>query len=91
MSSAIEIECRVQYRRRGRWVTIDPGEPRAVVLQLKGEVVEQRDVLLAALGAVEWVGCSYCGGYCPWCERDRASGHAPDCQRQLALRKARGE
>lgn len=52
--------------------------------------------LLAALEAVEWV-----NGACPWCgwwESKEASliasqhvGHAPDCPRQAALKKARGE
>ena len=48
--------------------------------------------LLAALEAVEWVrdpATSYV--YCPWCGHWRHdTGHAPDCQRQAALARARG-
>lgn len=48
--------------------------------------------LLAALEEVEWVRRLYnCGAYCPWCEGEEREGHTPDCQRQLALGKAKGE
>ena len=59
--------------------------------------------LLAALEAVEWVDDlsdplvqDFREAYCPWCGgaryglRGGNSGHAPDCQRQAALR-AKGE
>jgi hypothetical protein len=47
--------------------------------------------LLAALEAVEWVPMEYRES-CPWCHADPGSGgHAPDCQRQAAIAKAKGE
>ena len=50
--------------------------------------------LLAALEAVEWIlvpgGWGSAEFECPWCERCKASGHAPDCPRQAAIAKAAG-
>ena len=46
------------------------------------ELIKENQLLRDALSVVEWVGCSYCGGYCPWCDGDRSEGHKEDCQRQ---------
>lgn len=48
--------------------------------------------LRAELEAVEWVTDDYniCD-YCPWCKKESlrdGGGHAPDCQRQIALGSA---
>ena len=52
-------------------------------------VIEQRDTLLAALEAVEWVGA---GNYCPWCSAWQHNGvHAPYCKRQAAIAAVSGE
>ena len=37
MTSKIEIECRVQYRRGGKWFTIDEAGEAAIVLE--GEMI----------------------------------------------------
>ena len=48
--------------------------------------------LLAALRAVEWVGTGWGQEYeCPWCNGRRDEGHAQDCLRQAATKKARGD
>ena len=48
--------------------------------------------LLRVLEAVEWVYNSREGqGECQWCRELERDGHAPDCQRQAAIAKARGE
>ena len=68
---------------------------------------ENIDALLAALEVVEWVGdVNGDAPKCPWCDGFRdieddiaypnvdgapGHGHAPDCQRQAALAKAKGE
>jgi len=46
--------------------------------------------MLEALEAVEWVS-RWHDTICPWCEHSPKEGHAPDCRRQLAIAKARGE
>ena len=44
------------------------------------------DALAKALEYVEWDE----GGHCLWCYGwERTGGHAPDCQRQVALREYR--
>jgi len=49
-------------------------------------------VLLGALEAVEWVELpDYADIVCPWCYGLRKNGHTPDCQRQAAVIKAKGE
>ena len=49
-----------------------------------------------ALESVEWVWCcEHAGDHsqneCPWCGGEPINGHRPTCQRQAALRLARGE
>jgi hypothetical protein len=62
-----------------------------MVVARVNDLTEQRDALLAALEAVEWVPMEYRES-CPWCHADPGSGgHAPDCQRQAAIAKAKGE
>ena len=55
--------------------------------------LEAFDDLLKALEAVEWVnGPEQCpDSYCPWCENMESEGHAADCLRDQAIKKARGE
>ena len=59
----------------------------------------QRDDLLAACEAVEWVkdpeyndksssGFGIC--YCPWCGNYENYGHDKNCQRQAAIARAKG-
>ena len=56
-------------------------------------VREQRDTLLAALEAVEWM----CDGWgqlvCAWCEASyrNKEPHRKDCQRQAAIAAVKGE
>jgi predicted RNA-binding Zn-ribbon protein involved in translation (DUF1610 family) len=45
------------------------------------ELQEENIKLRATLEAVEWA----TGYFCPWCGNYRIIGHAPDCQRQIAL------
>ena len=55
---------------------------------------EHRDILLAALEALESVqggGAWDDQSYCPWCLEISADGHEPDCQRQAAIAKVRDE
>jgi hypothetical protein len=68
-------------------------------------LTEQRDALLAALEDVEWVRFELgMAKTCPWCRLAEPTryvgtdggyyptgGHAPDCQRQAAIAKARGD
>ena len=64
------------------------------VAQLKeerDEVTAQRDALLAALEAVEWVFNAFGDNICWWCRAEKFSGHADDCQREAAIAKAKGE
>jgi len=63
------------------------------------KLIVQRDTLLAALKAVEWVpsGRTYVDNeapimVCAWqCGNRRHMGHAPDCQRQAAIAAVEGE
>ena len=61
------------------------------------EVCKQRDALLAALEAVEWVRIPLsppeASPFCPDCynRRDREGVHKKGCKLQAALAKARGE
>jgi hypothetical protein len=53
----------------------------------------ERDALLVALQAVEWVNQDD-GGYgssCPWCNWYAWNGHSNTCIRQFAIAKAKGE
>lgn len=47
----------------------------------------ENERLREALEAVEWADpyCEERFSFCPWCHRSFGIGHAPDCQRQLAL------
>lgn len=60
----------------------------------------QRDDLLAALEAVEWVLVKHWDGYtreCPWCHADWTNSegepppHRSDCHRQAAITRAKGD
>lgn len=54
------------------------------------EVKRQRDLLLAALEKVEWVGHRGYDGSCPWCKQYVYDGHSADCERQAAIAAATG-
>jgi len=68
-------------------------------LERLAKVEQERDTLLAALKAVEWVpsGRTYVDNeapimVCAWqCGNRRHMGHAPDCQRQAAIAAVEGE
>ena len=60
------------------------------------ELMADAPGLLAALEAVEWVFIDESSSgkslhLCPWCKRWKHNGHAQNCQRQTALRKAVGD
>ena len=83
-----------------RWVRVDPILAAAWEIRVGAEPDDERNwawlytaelaaippvkALVEALRAVEW-SQSYCGSFCPWCQRPREKGHAPHCARQLAL------
>ena len=50
-------------------------------------LIARAPAMQAALEAVEWIDLAV-WEYCPWCLEKKIDGHAPDCQRQAALRPA---
>ena len=64
----------------------------AVLHRWQTEQAETIATLTAALEAVEWVFDPVLEELqCPWCKKYKCQGHAPDCLRQAALKKTRGE
>ena len=51
----------------------------------------QRDLLLAALEAVEWTADFFGNEICWWCDAESFSDHADDCQREAAIALATKE
>lgn len=60
------------------------------MLKLQGELIDKQNQeierLRNALDAVEFEQFPDGFEYCPWCESSSRYGHAPDCQRQQALK-----
>ena len=63
-------------------------EQRDACIAYADKLTKQRDALLAALKAVEWVDD---WRQCPWCKNVEADGHKLDCQRQAAIAAVEGE
>ena len=57
----------------------------------RDDALYQRGAAVAALEAVEWANAVDGGSICPWCYWRKPDGHAPDCQRQAALRLCQGQ
>jgi len=55
-----------------------------------GSLVITAPALLALVEAVEWVHLAWGGMMCAWC-KGIYPNHAPDCRRQRALARVRGE
>ena len=75
-------------------MTADEHRANARLFAAAPETKAQRDELLAALEAVEWVGRGE-NQYCPWCNQQHSGAryyrdHYDDCQRQAAIAKAQG-
>jgi len=63
-------------------------------LERLAKVEQERDTLLAALKAVEWVDYIKYGDHkCPWCEaiQNLRGSHFEDCPRQAAITAVGGE
>ena len=73
--------------------TFDVGEFGMLILAALNYLDAVPD-LLKVLEAVEWIeGPEQCpDDYCPWCgNMEFQKEHAPTCERQQAIKKARGE
>lgn len=46
----------------------------------------ENELLREALESIEWIDCDGFFFYCPWCNRDKVTGHDKFCKRQIALR-----
>jgi len=59
------------------------------------ELQSQNARLRAAMEASEWVLDRFVQAnsplWCPWCGNTFSQGHAPDCQRQAALKEGSGD
>jgi hypothetical protein len=61
------------------------------LLKYTRQLTEQRDDLLAVLEQVEWVSSEkWAERKCLWCMGYESQGHAPDCERQKAIARAKG-
>ena len=83
------------YETKAIWFEEDELQPVPPNAQYVLNLQESIAGLLAALEAVEWIRLPYATTYssylgCPWCKSHQEDAHAPDCQRQDALSKARG-
>ena len=59
---------------------------------LRNGIAADWRAMVEALEEVEWEPDDLEGGdYCPWCQNYQDMGHRPDCQRQAALARVRGE
>ena len=83
-----ELEVRVA-ELRNELATAQDGE--VYFERLYEEVKTARNRLLVALEQVEWVaGGGDCGPVCAWCDASQPY-HAPNCDRQSAIGRAKGE
>lgn len=56
-----------------------------------GVLIAAAPEMLEMLESVQWRDLANDDRSCPECQREQASGHAPDCALAALLRKARGE
>ena len=83
-----KLEARVA-ELRNELATAQDGE--VYFERLYEEVKTARNRLLVALEQVEWVaGGGDCGPVCAWCDASQPY-HAPNCDRQAAIGRAKGE
>ena len=93
---ALPCDCGQPGCRGWQMVTV-----QTAMLIERDKLRRERDALLSALKAVEWVYVKDESIYadpgdqaaeCPWCGGQRDYGdHAPDCQRRVAIEMVEGE